>query len=65
LSSLSEVWRKSSFSSTNGSCVEVRRMAASVQVRDTKDREGPVLTFAAESWQDFVAGLHHGEFDRR
>jgi hypothetical protein len=40
-------------------------MAASVQVRDTKDREGPVLTFAAESWQDFVAGLHHGEFDRR
>jgi len=44
-------WRKSSYSSNNGSCVEVRRVsaAAAVEVRDIKDRGGPSLTFNAES----------------
>jgi uncharacterized protein DUF397 len=57
-------WRKSTYSSTNGSCVEVRRLPEFIEVRDTKDRNGPVLSFTAESWQDFVSSVHNGEFDR-
>jgi hypothetical protein len=57
-------WRKSTYSSTNGSCVEVRRLPDAIEVRDTKDRNGPVLSFSAESWQEFVNSVHNGEFDR-
>ena len=57
-------WHKSSYSSNNGSCVEVRRLPTMVEVRDTKDRSGPVLTFSADSWRSFVASVHKGDFDR-
>ena len=57
-------WRKSTYSSSNGSCVEVRRLTHGVEVRDTKDRNGPVLSFSPESWQTFVRSVHTGEFDR-
>ncbi len=62
--SLTEQWHKSSRSSQNGSCVEVRRLDANVQVRDTKNRRGPTLTFSPDSWQRFVTSVHSGEFDR-
>jgi hypothetical protein len=64
VTSLDGTWRKSSRSNTNGACVEVRRDDASVQVRDSKDQAGPVLAFPAGSWQDFVADLAEGRFDR-
>jgi hypothetical protein len=44
--------------------VEVRRLLESIEVRDTKDRNGPVLSFSADSWQEFVESVHNGEFDR-
>jgi hypothetical protein len=62
--SLDTTWRKSTRSSTNGSCVEVRLSDATVEMRDTKDRTGPVLAFSADAWQSFVAAVHVGEFDR-
>ena len=50
-------WRKSS-RSESGSCVEVGSGEAVVGVRDSKGREaGPVLTFGAEDWKRFLAGL--------
>ena len=47
-------WRKSSFSFSNGNCVEV---ASGVAVRDTQDRQGPVLKFSAAKWRAFTAAL--------
>jgi uncharacterized protein DUF397 len=56
-------WRKSTRSSTNGSCVEVRRSVRTVQVRDTKDRGGPVLAFPEKAWQEFIIAVRDGQFD--
>ena len=50
-------WFKSSRSSDNANCVEVRCVGGTVDVRDTKDRTGPVLAFDGHSWARFVAGL--------
>jgi hypothetical protein len=56
-------WQTSSRSqSTN--CVEVASAAGSVAVRDSKNRGGPVLTFASARWTEFVAAAKDGEFDR-
>ena len=61
---LDQHWRKSSRSGQTGACVEVRRTPEAVEVRDTKDRAGAVLSFAPEAWQTFVSAVHTGEFDR-
>jgi hypothetical protein len=49
-------WRKSSYSNTNsGDCVEVgSRPAAGVAVRDSKDPNGPALTFSPSAWRAFT-----------
>jgi hypothetical protein len=72
-------WVKSSYSFANGNCVEARWVSASasgdtncvqarpagggVQLRDSKDPDGPVLTFTAPEWEAFLAGARKGEFD--
>lgn len=61
---LTDSWRKSSRSYSNGDCVEARRDAATVQMRDSKDSEGSVLGFRTECWQEFLEGVQLGEFDR-
>jgi hypothetical protein len=53
-------WRKASYSSANGgACVEVaaRPAAGRVLVRDTEDRQGPVLAVSADAWARFTANL--------
>jgi len=32
-----------------------------VAVRDSKHRDGPVLTFAAHEWQSFISGIKAGQ----
>jgi uncharacterized protein DUF397 len=54
-------WRKSSHSAVEGNCVEVGLAADLVGVRDSKDRDGAVLTFGRREWVAFVSGLR----DRR
>jgi Domain of unknown function (DUF397) len=50
-------WRKSSYSSNNGNCVEVaRNLPGVVAVRDSKDAAGPALVFTADEWRAFVSG---------
>jgi hypothetical protein len=55
-------WRKSTRSGANG-CIEVAFVEDQVAVRDSKDRDGPVLVFTAHEWEAFVGGVHDGEFD--
>jgi hypothetical protein len=50
-------WRTSSYSGTNGNCVEVGDTAGTVRVRDTQDRAGAVLTLSADAWASFTASL--------
>jgi hypothetical protein len=75
------MFTKSSFSGTNGACVEVAFSKSSesgpwtdncvevgscdcgIQVRDSKDQSGPVLTFNHAEWKAFLAGVRNGEFD--
>ncbi|HEV2930739.1 MAG TPA: DUF397 domain-containing protein [Propionibacteriaceae bacterium] len=55
-------WRTSSFSG-GSNCVELRLLDGRVAVRDSKDRQGAVLTFTLPEWQAFLAGARDGEFD--
>ena len=49
-------WRKSTHSSEQGgNCVEVAAHPRAVHVRDSKDPEGPCLTFAPDAWSAFTA----------
>jgi hypothetical protein len=48
-------WTKSSYSVDNGNCVEVAAVPDTVQVRDSKNADGPVLTFSARRWAAFLA----------
>lgn len=56
-------WIKASRSSNAGACVEVRRHDGMIEVRDSKDRLGPVLRFTGPEWDAFLDGAHNGEFD--
>lgn len=57
-------WRKSSFSNGSSACVEARRtLDGCVQVRDSKDPAGPVLTFTPVEWDAFLCGVHAGDFN--
>ncbi|ASY34317.1 MULTISPECIES: DUF397 domain-containing protein [unclassified Streptomyces] len=51
-------WVKSSYSTGNGACVEVKSpVSASISVRDSKVSEGPELGFPAASWGTFVTAV--------
>jgi hypothetical protein len=56
-------WRKSTRSGYNG-CVEVAFVDRHVAMRDSKDRQGPVLVFSDREWRAFLSGARDGEFDR-
>jgi len=61
-------WFKSSFSGSEGSCVEANLAApGTIQIRDSKlgPDASPVLTFNPGEWDAFVAGVRAGEFDLR
>jgi hypothetical protein len=65
-------WQKSSFSTNDGSCVEIavvslaaksERRQRSVVVRDSKDPSGPKLIFTPEVWKHFLGRIKGGSFD--
>jgi hypothetical protein len=51
-------WRKSTRSSNQGNCVEVAdNLPGVVYVRDSKDPDGPVLTFEPDAWRAFIEDI--------
>ncbi|MFE0135020.1 DUF397 domain-containing protein [Streptomyces sp. NPDC059037] len=49
-------WRKSSYSTADGpDCVEIAPTPHTIHVRDSKNTQGPQLTFAHTTWADFLA----------
>jgi hypothetical protein len=57
-------WRKSSYSSDDGNCVEVADLRdGSRAVRDSKDPSGGHLMFTTAQWAVFTTGVKSGDFD--
>lgn len=56
-------WRKSSRSGDGANCVEIAHAGSSYWVRDSKNPEGPKLSFRPAEWQAFVDGVKGGDFD--
>ncbi len=56
-------WKKSVHSG-DGGCVEVAFLGDAIGVRDSKNKDGAVLTFNSREWGAFLAGARDGEFDR-
>ncbi|PJE97671.1 DUF397 domain-containing protein [Streptomyces carminius] len=62
---MTDRWTKSSHSTGNGACVEVRSPAPrAVAVRDSKAPQGPSLAFVPHSWTAFVGAVGRGAFAR-
>ncbi|CAG7597552.1 DUF397 domain-containing protein [Actinacidiphila bryophytorum] len=58
-------WVTSSYSQNGGQCVEVAVPTGrldTVPVRDSKDPDGPALTFSLAAWAAFVSGVRNGDF---
>jgi hypothetical protein len=53
-----DIWTKSSYSTGNGACVEVKSpIVEAMAVRDSKVPQGPTLAFPADTWNAFVASV--------
>jgi hypothetical protein len=57
-------WVKAALSDGSTSCVEMRRHAGAVEVRDTKDHgTGPILRYTATEFKTWLSGAKNGDFD--
>lgn len=52
-------WRKSTYSSQDGNCLEVSsdRSARTVAIRDTQDRDGFTLRVSSTEWHRLTASI--------
>lgn len=55
-------FRKSSHSFHEANCAEVACLPGEALVRDSKDPDGPVLTFGAAAWGTFLGAVQAGEY---
>jgi uncharacterized protein DUF397 len=54
-------WHISTYSANGSTCVEVaRNLPAMVAVRDSQDRNGPVLILSPGTWQAFTTAMKTG-----
>lgn len=56
-------WVKASRSAESGQCVELRRHGGAVQVRDSKDPAGPVLSFTVAELVTWLDVAKRAEFE--
>jgi Domain of unknown function (DUF397) len=55
-------WRKSSYSTAQSNCVEAASLPDAVAIRDSKNPDGPKLTFGPADWRSFTASVKAGRF---
>ncbi|MFD5060264.1 DUF397 domain-containing protein [Streptomyces sp. NPDC058394] len=59
-------WFKSSYSGANTTeCVEAAHLPQATAVRDSKNPDGPVLTFGNASWAGFLTAVRHQQLGAR
>lgn len=63
MSSYDTEWVKATASGQGGDCVEMRRHDGGVEVRDSKNPNGPVLRFTRAEFAAWLDGAKHAEFD--
>ncbi len=56
-------WIKASKSGSSGDCVEMLPAGDRVEVRDSKNPDGPVLSFTRSEFGAWLDGARRGEFD--
>jgi hypothetical protein len=56
-------WIKAGRSESSGQCVEMRRHAGAIEVRDSKNPDGPILRYTPAEWAAWLDGARKGEFD--
>jgi hypothetical protein len=62
---MSNDWIKAAASGGGGGdCVEMRRHGDAVEVRDSKNPDGPVLRFTHTEFAAWLDGAKQSEFDR-
>lgn len=55
-------WFKSSYSANSANCVEVAWLERDgVGIRDSKNPNGPALTFTPSEWDSFIASARQSE----
>lgn len=55
-------WRTALRCNTGG-CVMVAADGRSVYIGDTKKPDGPILSYTAAEWREFLSGAKNGDFD--
>lgn len=53
-------WRKSSYSTPSGNCVEAAELGGGVALRDSRFPDGPALVFTSAQWGAFLCGARAG-----
>jgi hypothetical protein len=48
-------WQKSSYSGDGSNCVEIAMTPLATHIRDSKNEEGPFLSFPSFTWSYFAA----------
>jgi hypothetical protein len=61
---LDDRWFTGTRSYDNGNCVEVRLVDGLVEVRDSKDRTGPVLRCTRTGWRDLLSAVGRDQFSQ-
>lgn len=55
-------WR-TALSCNGGTCVTVAAKGGAVFIGDSKTPDGPILSYTAAEWREFLAGAKNGDFD--
>jgi Domain of unknown function (DUF397) len=47
-----------------GACIRVAPSGERIVLGDSKDPNGPILSYTRSEWHAFITGIKHGDFDR-